>query len=236
MRSFIPALLASISLASLSAQEEQSNPSKIAPKRGIEVCFFAVALHPDAGKVTTLADETRGDSFILPLHNLTQPRFVKTREFVIIPADAPLDKPVPPIATIKLPEQGGAFRILLVPKADTSTYHPIVVRGDDPKFGEGDVFFVNLGSEEVLGNIGTGTLKLASGSRQFLTLAGARSAAYYDVRFAIRKGEILHPLSDTRWPVLQRTRAYVLFYNDPAGLLTYRAVDEFIPPNHPVAP
>jgi hypothetical protein len=237
MRSLIPALVATLITGSSLAQEPETEAEKPAPRnRGVEVCFFAVALHPDAGEIVALSGDARGPAFTLPLHNLTQPQFVKTREIALIPANAPADKPLPPIAKIKLPDQGNAFRILLVPIAKTITYQPIIVRGDDPDFGEGSVFFVNLGTEEILGNIGSETLKLASGSRKFLTLEGARENAFFDIRFAIRKGEAITPLSDTRWPVLKRTRAYVLFYNDPAGKTTYRAVDEFIPPKQPAAP
>lgn len=200
--------------------------------RGIEVGFLAVAHLPDPGEVSiSAAGVLVGESFELPLNNLSPNQMVPGRSFTLVATNAAAadGEPPAPLATIRLPEEGASFRILLVPMPE-GVYRPLIVRGDDPSFRAGDVHLLNLSRTEVLGNLGSSALAIRPGEARNHTLVGDRDESYFEIRFATRNDGGLVPLTDTRWPLLRRSRVYVIFFNEPSGNVSYRAVDEYLPP------
>jgi hypothetical protein len=197
--------------------------------KGISVRVFAVALHPGQDPVCILTGDTRGDAFELPEFNLSDSLPSPARAFRLISAASPLETPPKTLANIQLPEQGSDFRILLVPAPD-GAYQAVVIRGDDPKFASGDVFFINLSSHRVLGRLGSATLDLKPAAREIIRLKGDQSGTFFEVKFAREEAGKVLPLTDTRWPVLRNNRSFLIFHNGKRGLPTYRAVDEFLDP------
>jgi hypothetical protein len=221
-RSSIFSLLAYlVSSAFASAQKPE--------EKGITLSLFAVAAHPNQGKVCLLMAGKWSESFELPTLNLSDPQSVAAREIQLILSSAPTDSPPRPLSTILLPDTGRDFRVILVP-ATADSYRSVVVRGDDPGFGSGDAFFINLSSHHVLGNIGTTKLDLQSGARETIRPTGASEGNFYQVKFARMEDKQLFPVADTRWPVLRNNRSYLIFFNGKDGLPSYRAVDEFLDP------
>jgi hypothetical protein len=198
-------------------------------EKGITIRLFAVAAHPKQGKVSFLIAGKRGEAFELPTFNLSDPQSVAAREIQLIPASAPTDVPPRPLSTIRLPDTGRDFRVILVP-ATADSYQAVVVRGDDPAFGNGDAFFINLSSHHILGIIGTTKLDLKSGAREAIRPTGANDGSFYSVKFAREENKQLFPVADTRWPVLRNNRSFLIFYNAKDGMPTYRAIDEFLDP------
>jgi hypothetical protein len=221
-RSSIFSLLACIASSVLASAQKPD-------EKGITLRLFAVAAHPTQGKVCLLTAGKRGESFELPTHNLSDPQSVAAREIQLIPSSAPADSPPRPLSTIRLPDAGRDFRVILVP-ATADSYRSVVVRGDDPGFGNGDAFFINLSPHHVLGNIGTTKLDLQSGARETIRPTGASDGSFYQVKFARLENKQLFPVADTRWPVLRNNRSYLIFFNGKDGLPSYRAVDEFLDP------
>lgn len=197
--------------------------------RGLRMRIFAVALQPNQGKVRITAGGEPGPAFEVPVFNLSDSMPVEARKFQLVAESPPADTPPAPLCAIQLPEQGSDFRVILVPKSD-GTYQSFVVRGDDPKFASGDVFFVNLSSHHVIGLLGTSKLDLNRGDREIVRLEGAKSGVFFEVKIASREGNQLTPLTDTRWPVLRNNRSIIVFHDDNKGQPVYRAVDEFLPP------
>jgi hypothetical protein len=197
--------------------------------KGITIRVFAAALHPGQDPVCALTGEVRGDAFELPEFNLSDFFAVPARDFRLISAASPLETPPQILANIRLPGTGTDFRILLVPAAD-ATYQAVVIRGDDPMFSSGDVFFINLSSHRILGRLGSTQLDLKSNSREIIRLPGKQSGTFFEVKFAREEAGKLLPLTDTRWPVLRNNRSFLIFHNGKRGLPTYRAVDEFLDP------
>jgi hypothetical protein len=198
-------------------------------EKGITIRLFAVAANTNQGKVCLLMAGKRGESFELPTHNLSDPQVVTAREIQLISSSAPTDAPPRALITIRLPDTGRDFRVILVP-ADADTYRAVVVRADDPGFRSGDVFFINLSSHHILGIIGTAKLDLKSGSRETIRPTGASPGSFYEVKFARMEDKQLHPVADTRWPVLRNNRSFLIFFSGKDGLPAYRAVDEFLEP------
>jgi hypothetical protein len=197
--------------------------------KGVRMRLFAVALLPDQGKVQIVAGDKIGPAFELPTYNLSDSMAVEARTFRLMAEPASADPKTAALCTIQFPEQGADFRVILVPKPD-KTYHSIVVRGDDPKFVAGDVFFVNLSTHHVVGLLGTAKLDLESGDRELVRLEGAKAGVFFEVKIASREGEGITPLADTRWPVLRNNRSILVFHDDLNGQPAYRAVDEFLSP------
>jgi hypothetical protein len=198
-------------------------------EKGISIRLFAVAANPNQGKVCFLIAGKRGEAFELPIYNLSDPQSVSAREIQLILSSAPTDVPPRPVSTIRLPDTGRDFRVILVPAAADS-YQAVVVRGDDQAFRNGDAFFINLSSHHILGIIGTTKLDLKSGARETIRPTGASDGSFYQVKFARKENEQLLPVADTRWPVLRNNRSFLIFFNGKDGLPNYRAVDEFLDP------
>ena len=198
-----------------------------APAKGISIRLFAAALAKDQGAVCILAGDARGAAFELPTQNLSDSQITPSRNFLIISASAAVDPPPAALASIRLPEQGADFRIILVPAADGS-YKPVVIRGDDPKFSHGDFFFINLSTHAMLGVLGTTRIDLKPGSQEIIRPSGAKSDSFFEVKFAHYEQQKLLPLTDSCWPIVKDNRSYIIFYNGKGGRPAYRAVDEFL--------
>lgn len=214
-----------ISLSLLIVQPVRA--AEVAPAKGISVRLFAAALAKDQGAVCILAGDARGAPFDLPTQNLSDSQITPSRNFMIISAAAAVDPPPAPLATIRLPEQGADFRIILVPAA-TGSYKPVVIRGDDPKFSHGDFFFINLSTHAMLGVLGSTRIDLKPGSQEIIRPSGVKSDSFFEVKFAHYEQQKLLPLTDSCWPVVKDNRSYIIFYNGKGGRPAYRAVDEFL--------
>lgn len=197
--------------------------------KNLRMRLFAVALHPEQGKVRMMAGKQPGPAFELPVFSFTGSMPVEARKFRLITDAANPDPKAPSLCDVVLPEQGEDFRIILVPLREGG-YKSFVVRGDDPKFAAGDVFFVNLSSHHVIGLLGTAKLDLELGEREIVRLEGAKAGIFFEVKIASREGNGITPLADTRWPVLRNNRSIVVFHDDLNGQPVYRAVDEFLKP------
>ena len=197
--------------------------------KGLRMRLFTVALQPDQGKVQIVAGDESGPAFELPVFNLTDSMPVPARKFKLVAETATPTLETPSLCDVVLPEQGLDFRVILVPILNGG-YRSFVVRGDDPKFASGDVFFVNLSSHHVIGLLGTAKLDLERGSSEIVRLAGAKGGVFFEVKIASREGNGIIPLADTRWPVMRNNRSIVVFHDDLKGQPVYRAVDEFLKP------
>ncbi len=113
--------------------------------KGLQIRLFTVALQPEQGKVRIMAGDQPGPAFELPVFNLSERMPVAARKFKLVAATATPPPETPSLCDVVLPGEGLDFRVILVPKRD-GTYQSFVVRGDDPKFASGDVFFINLSS------------------------------------------------------------------------------------------
>jgi hypothetical protein len=195
--------------------------------KGLSIRLFAVALAKDQGPVCFMIGQTRTPAFEIPTTNLSQPIAVSAREFTLISAATPPDATAVALATLRLPDQGSDFRIILVPTPDQS-YKPVIIRGDDSKFAHGDFFFINLSTHEILGALGSARLTLKPGGQEILRPSASKSDKFFEVKIARRAEDKILPLTNTCWPIVRDNRSFVIFYNATNGRPTYRAVDEFM--------
>lgn len=206
-----------------------ASPVSLAAVGKVEVRFLAERLPRDLGPVVLAAEEARSDPFNLPMNNLSAPQIPPTRLFSVWS-----DKAAKSLSTVKLPEEGNSFIVLLIPTGEKESYTAVVMPYRNPKFKPGDIFFFNLADKSVLGYVGTAKFILETGKSRVVTPEGAREAKFYDVGLGVREEEGDKLLAMTRWPEAQNMRYYVFFFTDPkTNLVTFRGVDEFIPPEKP---
>lgn len=197
---------------------------------GVSIRLFAAALNQNQGPVQILVGDTRSDAFNLTTTTLTQSKTLSARAFRLISADSTAASAPQTLATINLPEQGSDFRVILVP-SENNIYRHIIIRGDEPKFSNGDIFFINLSSSRMLGMLGTVRFDLKPGVQQIMSPTGNDGNNFFEVKFArhVEDKDKLLPLTNTCWPVVRDNRSFVIFYDNRSGRPSYRAVDEFMP-------
>lgn len=206
------------------SQEKQS---------GVTVRIFAVATHPGQGRVAILSgDESKeiGEPFEIPVYELTASMEVGSRAFSIVDENfTPEEKPIVH-ATVKLPDKGRDFRVILIPSSP-GKYKQTVVRADGSEFKSGDVLMLNLAKSEIVANIGNEAFAVKPGSRHIVDLDGAIDNSYYNVLIGKRTDGKILPISETRWPVMRNNRSYVIMFQSDPHTIARRGIDEFISPD-----
>lgn len=195
-------------------------------KSGIEIRLMAERLPKDLGKVVLVSGEDHSEPFALPMNNLTEPRVVPSRVFQLV---APERKLV--LANISLPKQGKSFVVILIPSSEKG-YMPVVVPYRNPNFKAGDIYLYNNAKETVVGMVGAGKFSIDPGkATYFRPVFKDDGKRYHDVGIGVKFETGDRVISTTRWPKSTNTRYYVFFYVNPkTDRITYRAVDEFLPP------
>ena len=196
-----------------------------------EIRFAAERLPKGLGEVVMVAGETQSDAFRLPKNNLSVAQKAPGRQFVIVPTGSQTK-----LATVKLPEAGMDFVVLLVVGDETSPFRPVVIPAKDASFKPGDVYMVNASkTKTVLGQVGTTKFVIAPAKGQVVRPAGAEGEGrFYNVLLGVREATGNKVFSTSRWPVDERMRSYVFFYDDPKRKsVDFRAIDEFVPLEKP---
>ena len=192
------------------------------------VRFLAERAPKDLGEVVLATEKSKSAGFGLPVNHLSEPVEAPARAFSVRTGEKDVA-----LASVKLPEDGKSFIVLLVPNPKGG-YKPVVIAANDPAFKPGDVYFYNHADRPVLGYVGSAKFVLPPSSGKSLRPAGAKPEGYYDVGFGVREKEGDRALSTTRWPVDPQLRSYVFFFVNPTTKrLDFRAVDEFVPPVKP---
>lgn len=203
-----------------------------------EVRFLAERQMPGVAQVVMVGEKGPvGKPFALPGNHLSEPLAAPARTFSLqsVPEGVAEDGAGgTEVARIGLPAEGRRFVVILLPDANRR-FRPLVIRTDDQSFRPGDIYFYNLSTASILGKIGAGKFELGPGKGRIETPRPDGDRPFIDVAFGQRmEGEEAKVLSTTRWPIDNRVRAYVFFFVDPmTKRLTYRAVDEFVPPEPP---
>ncbi|QJE97664.1 hypothetical protein [Luteolibacter luteus] len=194
----------------------------------LKVRFLAERAPAGLGDVVVATEKTKSAAFALPTNFVSPPVVAPARAFELRATAKDVV-----LAKVALPDAGKSFIVLLLP-SPKGGYQPVVVRADDPAFKAGDVYFYNHADKPVLGFVGTAKFVLEPGKGQTLRPAGARPEKFYDVGFGVREKEGDRALSNTRWPVDNKQRSYIFFFNNATTKrVDYRAVDEFVEPEKP---
>lgn len=210
------AFLAALLCLPLGAQQKSA--------AGIMVRFVAQQSPPEVENVVMVNGETRSDPFALPVNHLSERIKAPERAFILQPENKAV-----PLAKVTLPESGKDFIILLV-IGDTPGFTPIILPATDLAFRPGDSYLHNVSKRTIVGVVGSTKFALKPKSGTVVRPAGAREEAFYDVAFAVQEESGPRVISTTRWPVEDRIRSYVFFFENPRrNDVDFRAIDEFVP-------
>lgn len=201
----------------------QENPSK----KDILLRLTSFGLQPGGGEYVLAAGETQSQPFAIPDNGFSVP--------VPAPGDAAvlsLAKPGPPplksLATIKLPDAGRRFLILVFPGKAADSLVTIVVRADDPAFRPGQVMILNLARETLAAELADEKFRFEPGSQTIYRPRRNDDLANYQVRFFHAKAGKPKLFAANLWPHFTNKRAFVFLHTDAAtGSPTYRSIDEF---------
>lgn len=197
----------------------------VADDKGLQVRFVAERLPGNLGEVILANKEYKSEPFDLPKNKLSAPINVPVRTLSLLYPEKKLS-----LATIKLPEEGNSFIVLLIPSGREG-YKSVVMPYENPDFRGGDFYFYNNTRKSVFGIVGKSKFSVKSGESSILRPSGARKERFYDVALGFRDEGKSKVISTTRWREDNRIRSYMFFYENPkSGWVTYRAVDEFVMP------
>lgn len=187
-----------------------------------KVRFLADRAASDLGEVVLSSAKASSANFELTVNNLSGPQEAPGRTFSLKAAGK--DQA---LAEITLPQNGKAFVVLLLSQAD-GRYKPAVIP-DDGSFKGGEYYIHNGSTQAVWGKIGTTKFLAEPATGKIVKPAGATAQNQYEVAFGSGAKEGEHLLSSTVWPVDDKVRSYVFFFENPTTKrLDFRSVDEFV--------
>lgn len=201
------------------AQEKSSSKDTL-----IRFTSFGLA---DGGSEYVLASgETKTAPFVIPDNGFSNPVASPAPGNSFALGNAK-DTPFHSLATIKLPDTGKRFLVILLPDKER-TLRAIVVRADDPAFRPGQIMIMNLAPETLAADLGGEKLTFQPGSHIIFRPQRKNDLSNYQVRFYQAKEDKPKVFAATLWPYFDAKRAFVFLYMDQAaGSPAYRAIDEF---------
>jgi hypothetical protein len=184
-------------------------------------------LAADGGNEYILASgETKSAPFAVPDNGFSVPVVSPAASKALTLGNAK-DTPFRSLATVKLPDTGKRFLVILLP-GQNQTLRAIVVRADDPAFRPGQIMIMNFAPEILAADLGSQKLTFAPGSRTIFDPQRIDNLSNYQVRFFYIKDGKPKRFAASLWPYFDAKRAFVFLYMDrAAGSPTFRSIDEF---------
>ncbi|MDQ8193507.1 hypothetical protein QEH59_03665 [Coraliomargarita sp. SDUM461004] len=129
---------------------------------------------------------------------------------------------------IALPEEGGAFVILLMDVANQGI-RPVVIPSDTDRFKAGDILFFNLSDSKVGVKLADESVVMNPYSKRVMTAPDVGKLESYQVQFFVDQESGAKIFGATRWQKQHKVRAYVFILRDvKSGRFTYKSMGEFV--------
>jgi hypothetical protein len=206
--------------ALLAAEEESSGKKTL-------LRFTSFGLEAGGGEYVIAAGESQSAPFAVPDNGFSEPVAVPGAG-AVLGFGKPGGEPFKSLATIKLPEEGKRFLVIVFPGNAADTLRTLVVRADDPAFRPGQVMIINLAKQVLAADLGGEKLRFEPGSQTIFRPRRKDDLANYQVRFYQDKEGRAKLFAANLWPYFDNKRAFVFLHADPAtGSPTYRSIDEF---------
>ncbi len=201
------------------AQEESSSKDTL-------IRFSSFGLANGGSEYLLAAGEYKTAPFAIPDNGFSDPVAAPVPVKTLALGSAK-ETPFRSLATVKLPETGKRFLVILLPDKD-QTLRPIVVRADDPAFRPGQIMILNFAREILAADLGGEKLTFQPGSRTIFRPQRKNDLANYQVRFYQAKEGKPKVFAASLWPYFDAKRAFVFLYMDPASdTPAFRSIDEF---------
>ena len=206
--------------ALIAAREESSGKKTL-------LRFASFGLEAGGGEYVIVAGESQSPPFNVPDNGFSEPVAIPGAG-AVLGFGKPGGTPFKSLATIKLPETGKRFLVIVFPGNAADTVRTLVVRADDPAFRPGQVMIFNLAQEALAADLGGEKLRFEPGSQTIFRPRRKDDLANYQVRFFHAKEGRTKLFAANLWPYFDNKRAFVFLHTDPAsGSPTYRSIDEF---------
>lgn len=188
--------------------------------------FTSFGLADGGSEYILAAEEAKTDPFAIPDNGFSSPVAAPAAGNTFALGNAK-DTPFLSLVTVKLPDTGKRFLVILLPDKN-QTLRAIVVRADDPAFRPGQIMIMNLAPESLAADLGGEKLTFQPGNRTIFRPQRKGDLANYQVRFYHAKEGKPKLFAASLWPYFDSKRAFVFLHVDPAsGSPTYRSIDEF---------
>ena len=189
-------------------------------KTGIVLRLLACEVNKEQPKVYLETKKSKSDAFELQSSGFTAPIPVAGRAVSLkaVGNDVAL-------SNIELPGQGDSFAVLLALRKP-SGFVPNVVRLDADSFKPGDYHFINATEKTVVLKLGGTEVVLKAGDARTSRPTEPVHNHHYMVTMSTRGDSADKIFASTRWPLNQSKRAFVIFFTQPSGRISYRAVEE----------
>jgi hypothetical protein len=188
--------------------------------------FSSFGLANDGSEYLLAWGETKTAPFAIPDNGFSDPVAAPAPVKTLALGSAK-ETPFRSLATVKLPDTGKRFLVILLPDKN-QTLRPIVVRADDPTFRPGQIMILNFAREILAADLGGEKLTFQPGSRTIFRPQRKNNLANYQVRFYQAKEGKPKVFAASLWPYFDAKRAFVFLYTDRAsGTPSFRSIDEF---------
>jgi hypothetical protein len=207
-------------LTGFAAAQEETSP------KDTLIRFTSFGLADSGAEYLLASGETKTAPFAIPDNGFSAPVISPAASKTLALGSAK-ETPFRSLATVKLPDTGKRFLVILLPDKD-QTLRAIVVRADDPAFRPGQIMILNLAQEILAADLGGEKLSFAPGSQTIFRPQRKNNLANYQVRFYQAKEGKPKLFAASLWPYFDAKRAFVFLHIDRAsGSPTFRSIDEF---------
>lgn len=188
--------------------------------------FTSFGLPATVGEYILASGETKTAPFAIPDNGFSAPVTAPAGSAALALGNAK-DSPFRSLATVKLPDAGKRFLVILLPDKDQAL-RAIVVRADDPAFRPGQIMIMNFAPEILAADLGGEKFTFKPGSQTIFRPQQKNELTNYQVRFYQAKDGQPKVFAASLWPYFDAKRAFVFLYMDgAAGTPTFRSIDEF---------
>lgn len=109
--------------------------------------------------------------------------------------------------------------IMLIRKGEDHSegFAVLVMDNRETSFGGGRFLMMNASNVDIAGEVGSERFAIRSGAHSIIRPRSESDERSFHAMFYFRADENVRPFYSTRWPVSDRARSLVFFYNDPAN-------------------
>jgi hypothetical protein len=188
--------------------------------------FTSFGLKDGGGEYVLSVGAKQTQPFAIPDNSFSPPVAAPAAAATIALGKA-AEPPFRSLVTLKIPDNGRRFLVILLP-GENDSLRAIVIPADDPAFRSGQVMILNLAAEPLAADLGDEKQIFPPGSQTIFRPQRKNDLANYQVRFFQSREGKPKLFAANLWPYFEDKRAFVFLYTDPAsGSPTYRSIDEF---------
>lgn len=185
----------------------------------VELRFVSFPPRQEWAEMEVLAGENKTIEIEVPSNELSKPYRIARNEFLVIGktvAPGEDGKKFDVYARIKLQQAPSQIILLKSKGMDLADgFEAIAVNAAGTHFGGGKLLFVNASGTSIAGIVGGEKFALKPNAHRIVQPKADKGENLCQVTFAYQKGDQWRRFSDTRWPISDKHRGLIFFFEDP---------------------